>query len=34
MKKINLEDMSKRNRFGYCNLGKRLPNFIYVAALT
>ena len=33
MKKINLEVMCKRNRFGYWNSCKRLPNFLNVAAL-
>ena len=33
MKKINLEVTFKRNRFGYWNLCKRLPNFLNVAAL-
>ena len=33
MKKSNLEVPCKRNRFGYWNSCKRLPNFINVAAL-
>ena len=33
MKKVNLEVMCKRNGFGYWNLCKCLPNFIYVAVL-
>ena len=33
MKKINLEVTCKRNRFGYWNSCKPLPNFINVAAL-
>ena len=33
MKKINLEVMCKRDRFGYWNLCKRLPSFVNVAAL-
>ena len=33
MKKINLEVTCKRNRFGYWNLCKRLPNFVNVVAL-
>ena len=33
MKKINLEVTCKRNRFGYWNSCKRLPNFVNVAAL-
>ena len=32
-KKINLEVTFKRNRFGYWNSCKRLPNFVNVAAL-
>ena len=32
-KKINLEVTCKRNRFGYWNSCKRLPNFVNVAAL-
>ena len=31
--KINLEVTGKRNRFGYLNSCKRLPNFVNVAAL-
>ena len=31
--KNNLEVTFKRNRFGYWNLCKRLPNFVNVAAL-
>ena len=31
--KKNLEVMCKRNRFGYWNSCKRLPNFVNVAAL-
>ena len=33
MKKINLEVTCKRNRLGYWNSCKRLPNFVNVAAL-
>ena len=33
IKKINLEVTCKRNRFGYWNSCKRLPNFVDVAAL-
>ena len=33
MKNINLEVTCKRDRFGYWNLCKRLPNFVNVAAL-
>ena len=33
MKKINLEVTCKRDRFGYWNSCKRLPNFVNVAAL-
>ena len=33
MKKSNLEVPCKRNRFGYWNSCKRLPNFVNVAAL-
>ena len=32
-KTISLEVTCKRNRFGYWNLCKRLPNFVNVAAL-
>ena len=32
-KKINLEVTCKRNRLGYWNLCKRLPNFVNVADL-
>ena len=32
-KKLNLEVTCKRNRFGYWNLCKCLPNFVHVAAL-
>ena len=33
MKKINLEVTCKRNRLGYWNSCKRLPNFVNMAAL-
>ena len=33
MKKINLEATFKRNRLGYWNSSKRLPNFVNVTAL-
>ena len=33
MKKINLEFTCKRNRFGYWNLCKGLPNFVNVTVL-
>ena len=33
MGKISLEVTCKRNRFGNWNLCKRLPNFVYVAAI-
>ena len=32
--KSNLEVLCKRNRFGYWNLCKHLPNFLNVAALS
>ena len=33
MEKISLEFTFKRDRFGYLNSCKRLPNFVNVAAL-